>query len=125
MLQPVFVERHGRTVIVVPMGENGHLPKSDPADNTEPIWQGMVYGIDPDTGEEIWSFAPPPWKSRTGSCRASKYWSGYLPACWASPTVDTQGHVYVPWMGGIAYILEGATGRVVSRYDMGCTVTGC
>jgi len=125
MLQSVVVPlEEGRSVLVVPMGNNGAMPSKTVEERGIDAFAGIIYGLDPDSGEELWSFMPPVWKTETGSCRASTVYTPYLPASWCSPVVDGRGTLYIYWMGGIMYTFEAATGRVLSSYDMGCCITG-
>ncbi|CAE8660133.1 unnamed protein product, partial [Polarella glacialis] len=43
----------------------------------------------------------------------------FLPDSWSSPTVGVDGTIYACYSDGFVYALEGSSGRLLSKYDMG------
>eukprot|EP00930_Biecheleria_cincta_P057208 TRINITY_DN43183_c0_g1_i1.p1 TRINITY_DN43183_c0_g1~~TRINITY_DN43183_c0_g1_i1.p1 ORF type:complete len:1002 (-),score=143.82 TRINITY_DN43183_c0_g1_i1:276-3239(-) len=85
-------------------------------------FQGTFYGLDSDTGNERWSFTPPPLKSVYPPGTSD----GDIipPDAWGSAVVDSKGTIYVYWQGGHVYAISGSTGKELSRYYIGAVANG-
>lgn len=117
---PVVYSTDDRLLVVVGLGENAGLPW--PLERWGVRWEGLVVALDAETGETVWSFAPPALEGQ--ACRSSRSTQMCLPDAWTNAAVDGDGVVYIGWHGGFVYALDGRTGQVVGSHDLGAAMQG-
>jgi len=84
--------------------------------------KAKLVGFDSGSGKERWSFAPPALK--TGYPAGGSDGDIIPPDAWSNGVVDARGTLYVCWQGGVIFAIEGGTGKVLSRYELGSVSNG-
>ncbi|CAE7654376.1 bamB [Symbiodinium pilosum] len=98
--------------VVIGMGEPTGRPLPIPANIS-----GKVLALEGLTGNQIWSFEPPPWHHHGA---AGSTWDQLcFPDLFSAATIDATGTVYINWSaGGITYALRDADANgLVSMED--------
>lgn len=73
-----------------------------------------------ETGELLWTFKSPKWdKDVAAGQRFLEMGVPNIPNSWSAATITGDGTVYVTWMGGVLYAIDGRSGRLVSSYNTG------
>lgn len=110
---------HGVKTLVFGVGFTASFHKFLPRSGAKRPHQGVVYGLNAENGERLWSFQTslmdrdlcPGQKIRTLWPKEN------YPCSFSSPIMDSNGIVYIGWQGGIVYALDGSNGEMVSSYE--------
>lgn len=109
----VYRDKRGKLRVVLGVGNNGELP--NPEKEGKIGFLGTVYALDAERGLTLWEFSPPLWtnpapagSSKENLCMANAF---------SNPAVDGKGTVYVGWMGGELYGLDGSTGEMIASWS--------
>jgi len=106
----VYRDGRGRLLVAIGISDNAGYPMGQPAS-----FNGTLYALDAATGGTAWSFSPPTW--RHPAAAGSAFGQLCMPDAFTNPSVDAGGTLYIGWMGGVAYGLDGATGRELSSWE--------
>mmetsp|Transcript_32595 Transcript_32595/g.77473 ORF Transcript_32595/g.77473 Transcript_32595/m.77473 type:complete len:1039 (-) Transcript_32595:222-3338(-) len=83
---------------------------------------GELVGLDAETGQERWSFKPPPLRSvYPAGCSVG---DTSPPDSWGGAQVSCRGIIYTYWQAGYVFAINGSTGAEISRYYTGSFANG-
>jgi len=100
--------------VIVALGSNAGPPADHPMPVNGDAWLGLLQAHDADTGNEIWSWAPP--ASTHFAYRGSDAQDWYLPDAWTSMSAGSDGTIYGSFQDGVMYAVRG--GELISKFDM-------
>uniref|UniRef100_A0A7S1WMS2 Pyrrolo-quinoline quinone repeat domain-containing protein n=1 Tax=Alexandrium catenella TaxID=2925 RepID=A0A7S1WMS2_ALECA len=70
------------------------------------------------TGEILWTFKSPKWdQDIAAGQKFLELGIPNIPNSWSTATIAGDGTVYVTWMGGIVFALDGRNGHLISSYS--------
>lgn len=105
-----YRDRNNRLLVAMGISNNAGIPMGGRAS-----FNGTVFSLDAETGETVWTFNPPEWKQ--SACAGSSWTELCLPDAFTNPSVDASGTLYIGWMGGVAYAIDGTTGSMLSSWE--------
>lgn len=115
-----YRDRNGRQLVVMGISNNAGFPL--PWMEGKETFKGTVYAVDAETGEDVWAFSPPEWKHAAAA--GSTMEEICLPDAFTNPSVDASGTVYIGWMGGFVYAIDGTTGKLLSQWETASGMQG-
>mmetsp|Transcript_143 Transcript_143/g.382 ORF Transcript_143/g.382 Transcript_143/m.382 type:complete len:466 (-) Transcript_143:90-1487(-) len=116
----IYKDRYGRELVVMGITNNPGFP--DPTRNGKASWNGTVFALDTNTGHNVWLFSPPEWKNPASAGSTSEQIC--LPDGFTNPSVDSSGTVFIGWMGGAVFAIDGTTGKELSSWRIGSGMQG-
>jgi len=118
----VYRDGSGKLRVALGISNNAGPPALLPALDVGAAFVGSVYAFDAESGEQVWEFNPPIWEHWASA--ESSWLKLCLPDSFSNPSVDANGMLYIGWMGGTVYALNGTSGKEVSHYQIDSGIQG-
>jgi len=111
--------KDGRLGVVVGLGHNVGFWHPDLQDA-----KAKLRAFDAETGEDLWTFETPSQLLHGSAGLYSTPGEDSVPDTWSVPAISRDGMVYAGWEGGKQYVVDGATGKLLSSHFTGFATQG-
>jgi len=86
--------------------------------------KAQLRAFDATSGADLWTFQSPSKMIHGASGPGSAPTEDSIPDTWSTPSIAADGTIYIGWQGGEHFAIDGATGKMISKFDTGFGTQG-